>query len=136
MKVMRRNSELILPRIVTRTAPAMIIVVLGLLSGPEPLWAAPDSGGGSPDVVLSSFKALGALLLVLALILIAAWAARRYFHFLPRPGTKGDGIQVLAGKSLTPKSSVHLLEVEGRKMLVGSSEGGVSLLKDFSKGDT
>jgi len=107
------------------------ILVLASIGNAAFALAALDEGGSAPDMVISSFKALGALLLVLAVILIAAWAARRYLRFLPHSSGKNESIQILSARTLAPKSSVHLLEVEGRKMLVGSSEKGVTLLKDF-----
>jgi len=91
------------------------------------------AGGGdqAPSLFASSLKTLGALILVLALVLVAAWAARRYLHFLPQGVSKGDDIRVLSVKALGPKRSIHLLEIEGEKILIGTSENGVTLLKDF-----
>lgn len=88
-------------------------------------------GAGAVDMFASSLKTLGALVLVLALILVIAWIARRYLHFLPQSAGKDEDIRILSGKALGPKRSVHLLEVEGHKLLVGSTEEGVTLLKEF-----
>ncbi|MCX6640538.1 MAG: flagellar biosynthetic protein FliO [bacterium] len=87
---------------------------------------------GTPDMAGSSLKAFGALLLVLALILLIAWAAKRYLHFLPRSGGKEEQIRLLSTRALGPKRAVHLLEVDGRKLLIGSAEGSVNLIKDLS----
>ena len=89
-------------------------------------------GDSTPNLFASSLKTLGALVLVLALVLFAAWVARRYLHFLPQGASKNDNIRVISTKALGPKRSIHLLEVEGDKILIGSSENGVTLLKDFS----
>ncbi len=95
-------------------------------------WATEENR--SPGMGAASLKALGALLLILALILLIAWFVRRYLlRFLPATGTRGEGIQILAVRVLGPKRSVHLLQVEGRKLLIGSSETEVTLLKDFGE---
>jgi len=107
------------------------VLIFGLIWRVQCALAAEDSGRGVPDLGLSSFKALGALLLVLALIFLIAWLARRYLHLLPQNLARGNQIQVLSARPLGPKRSVHLLQVEGHRLLVGSSDSGVSLLKDF-----
>jgi flagellar biosynthetic protein FliO len=89
---------------------------------------------GAPGMGTASLKALGALLLILALILLIAWLVRRYLlRYLPATVTRGDDIQILAVRILGPKRSVHLLKVEGHKLLIGSSESDVTLLKDFGE---
>ncbi len=106
---------------------------LALIGSSLPAFAAGQVGDKAPDMGGSALRALGALLLVLVLILAIAWLAKRYLRFLPLPHSpgKGERIQVLAARSLGPKRSVHLLEVEGRRLLIGSSDGSVNLLKDF-----
>jgi flagellar protein FliO/FliZ len=90
-----------------------------------------EDAGEQPSLFITSVKTLGALLLILAIIIIAAWAARKYLHFLPKSSGKGDEIQILSIRALGPKRSVYLLEVEGQKILVGASDGGINLLKEF-----
>ncbi|TKJ42238.1 flagellar biosynthetic protein FliO [candidate division LCP-89 bacterium B3_LCP] len=97
--------------------------------------ASAEDGGGTQDLFASSLKALGALVLVLALIFIAAWLVKRYLKFLPQGGIRGDGIKVIAVRAIGPKRSIHILEVGGKKFLVGSTESSVNLLKEFSESD-
>lgn len=95
-------------------------------------FAAEEQGTGT--MFASSLKALGALVLVLAIILVVAWLAKRYLHVLPQGMTKGDAIKVVAYKAIGPKKAVHLIEVEDQKILIGSTEGGITLLKELSSG--
>ncbi|MBU1881019.1 flagellar biosynthetic protein FliO, partial [bacterium] len=81
------------------------------------------------SLVTSSLKTFGALVLVLVLIVVLSWLARRYLHFLPSTTVKGGVIKVLETKPLGPKRSLHVVEIEGRKILIGSSEGGIALLQ-------
>jgi flagellar biosynthetic protein FliO len=85
-----------------------------------------------PNMAISSFKALGALLLVLALIVLAAWAAKKYLHFLPKLNADGHEIRVLSSRSLGAKRSVYLLEVEGKMFLIGSADGSVNLIREIN----
>lgn len=91
-------------------------------------------GPGTGNMFASSLKALGALVLVLAIILLVAWLAKRYLHVIPQGMNKGDAIKVIAFKVIGPKKTVHLLEVEGQKILIGSTEAGITLLKELSSG--
>ncbi|RJP81643.1 MAG: flagellar biosynthetic protein FliO [Candidatus Zixiibacteriota bacterium] len=97
------------------------------------LWtaAAAAQAPGDPGLGAASVKAFFSLLLVLGLILVCAWLAKRYLHLSPPAAGRSDTLQVLASRTLGPRRSVHLLEVEGRRFLVGSGEAGVTLIKDM-----
>jgi flagellar biosynthetic protein FliO len=99
--------------------------------GPMVAWAAGESPANSPGLGISSLKAVVALLLVLALILGAVWAARRLLPFLPKNPQKGDQIQILSVRALGSQKSLHLVQVEGRRLLVGSTDTNVNLIKDL-----
>lgn len=107
--------------------------VTGLLVSALTVLAAGDSERSTPGLGSSPLKALGALLLVLALIVGIAWLARRYLPFLPQNLAKGDQIRILSVRALGPKRSVHLLNVEGHRLLVGSTDSSLTLLKDFDR---
>lgn len=107
------------------------LMIFLLAWGPAFAWAAGESPANSPGLGLSSLKAVVALLLVLALILGAAWAARRFLPFLPKNPQKGDQIQILSVRALGSRKSLHLVQVEGRRLLVGSTDTNVNLIKDL-----
>ena len=92
-----------------------------------PSYAQVENSG--QNLVTSSFKTFGALLLVLALIVVLSWLAKKYLHFLPSAMAKGGVIKVLETKPLGSKRSLHIVEIEEHRILVGSSEGGISFLK-------
>ncbi|MFZ5586594.1 MAG: flagellar biosynthetic protein FliO [Thermodesulfobacteriota bacterium] len=80
----------------------------------------PDLAGGVGQMLL----ALG---LVLALVLLLYWLARR---FLPGHAGLGQaaGLRVLGRLALGPKKGLALVEVGRRVLVVGLAEQGVSLL--------
>jgi len=94
------------------------------------LFAAPDaaahgsSAGGALEVTL-------ALLLVVGLIALLAWAMRRMRGF--GTGTQ-DRIQVLSDRSVGPKERCLLVRVGDTDILVGVAPGSVNTLHVFPAG--
>jgi len=95
--------------------------------------AAGDPTAASAGSGWSSLKAILALMAVLALILGGAWAARRFLPFLPQNPQKNDQIQVLSMRALGPRRSIHLLQVDGHRLLVGSTDTHISLVKELGR---
>jgi flagellar protein FliO/FliZ len=93
------------------------------------LFAAPGAaahgtaGGGLLEVTL-------ALLLVVGLIALLAWAARRVRGF----GGTSERIQVLADRSVGPKERCLLVRVGETDILVGVAAGSVRALHVFPQG--
>ncbi len=95
----------------------------------EPL----DSSSGSLGFGALMLEAAIALTLILGLFLIVA-------RFLPRwlgraHDVPAEPIEVLAARRLDGRRSVYLLRVEGRRVLVGSSEAGLRALDHWSGED-
>jgi flagellar protein FliO/FliZ len=94
------------------------------------LFAAPaaaahgSAGGGAVEVIL-------ALLLVVGLIALLAWAARRMRRF--GVGVQ-DRIQVLSDRAVGPKERCVLLRVGDTDILVGVASGEVRALHVFPAG--
>ena len=114
-------------RICFRLGLGLMLLCLGALGA----GAAGDPSVSPAGSGWSSFKAILALFVVLALILGVAWAARRFLPFLPQNPQKNDQIQVLAMRALGPRRSIHLLHVDGHRLLVGSTDANISLLKEL-----
>ncbi len=104
------------------------VVFLSLLAIPS--YA--NTGESTPSLLISSLRSFGSLLLIIALIILAAWAAKKYLPYLKQQQGKEEGIKIVAMRALGPKRTVHLIEVEGKKVLIGSTDSGITLLKEFS----
>jgi flagellar protein FliO/FliZ len=76
-----------------------------------------------------SLQPILALLLVLALLLGAAWAARRLGWV--RNGSAGKHIKVVASHSLGGRSFISVIEVDGVKLAVGITPQNITLLHQF-----
>jgi flagellar biosynthetic protein FliO len=70
------------------------------------------------------------LAIVLALAVGFIYLMRR---LMPQP-TSGRTIRLLESVPLEPRRSLHLVGIADRVMLLGSTEGGVSMLTEFDKG--
>ncbi len=97
--------------------------VLAILIGLLPLAARAQGEGGVPvDTVAYAFKTLLALGLVVALVVVSAWALRRVQGLVP--GSAGR-IRVLAAVSVGARERLVVVEVGGEQLLIGVAPGQV-----------
>jgi len=64
---------------------------------------------------------------VVALILVASVAARRWLGRIPAGGHRNP-IQIIASRALGSRATITMLEVDGERLLVGSSPHGLGLI--------
>jgi flagellar biosynthetic protein FliO len=69
-----------------------------------------------------------ALLIVLGVLFAAAWGMRRFKVFTQKGQT---ALEVVQGISLGPKERAVLINVQGRKLLLGVAPGCVNLLLEL-----
>jgi flagellar protein FliO/FliZ len=77
-------------------------------------------------------QVLVGLVLVLGLVMGAAWALRRMGHV---PGMSNQAIKTIGAASVGTRERVVLLEVSGTWILVGVAPGQVRSLATLPKGD-
>lgn len=70
-------------------------------------------------------------LLVLVLVCVAAWVALRLVARWLEGRRAGGGVTVVARVPLEPRRALYVVEAGGRRLLIGSSEGGVSLVTEL-----
>jgi len=87
----------------------------------------PISGGSS------LIRGLGSLILVIGLILGLSWAFRKYGPGQLRAGGSGNHFKFIQNFPLGQKKYLSLVEVEGRKLLLGITDHQISLLKSFEE---
>jgi flagellar protein FliO/FliZ len=80
----------------------------------------------------SYLEATGGLILVILLIFGLGWVVKRLGMV---PGSKGM-VRILGGTSLGGRERALILEVEGRRVLVGVAPGQVNLLLHLEETDT
>jgi flagellar protein FliO/FliZ len=86
----------------------------------------------SPMSAGSLLQVFAGLLLVLALVMGAAWALRRIGRV---PGLSNQAIRMIGAASVGTRERVVLLEVSGTWILVGVAPGQVRSLATMPKGD-
>ncbi len=102
-------------------------------TAPVPLKPLPHGLAERPDLLSSGLKMAGGLLLVLGLLAAGVAVLRR---------VRGAGlggrtpIRVLASASLGSRQNIVVVEVEGRRLVVGVTPGGMELLADLTAQDT
>lgn len=86
--------------------------------------------GNDAGAALSSLLSLAAVLVMLGLAFFVARRLQRAGRLpsAPRPGGEGLGIRLLSTRPLGWQSSLQLLEVDGRRVLLGVSRSGITAL--------
>ncbi|HUQ04084.1 MAG TPA: flagellar biosynthetic protein FliO [Kofleriaceae bacterium] len=84
-----------------------------------------SAGGGYGALMLTS-------LLVLVLVCVVAWVALRLVARWLEGRRAGGGVTVVARVPLEPRRALYVVEAGGRRLLIGSSEGGVSLVTELA----
>ncbi len=81
---------------------------------------------------LSYLQNLGVLLLLLSALPIVAHFYQKYQKKFP---LSSNSIKILEIKPVAYKAQILLIEVEGKKMLIGLSDKGFSYLGEIKKDD-
>lgn len=112
--------------------PATVSVV-ATVSLPVVAWGAVDAPSSETYSLFSSMlQMMAALALVVGLILLVYYASTRLLRRLPalRPGNRY--IRVIEVRALEPRKSLVLVEVGGEYLLLASSDGNLSLVKQVA----
>ncbi len=87
---------------------------------------------GRPNLFQSGIRMMTALIVVIGIMLLVAYGARR---FLARKGTlpgKEAMIRILATRYLGSKNSLSVVDVDGERFVIGLSPQGISFLTALS----
>ena len=76
----------------------------------------------------SFFKMIAALAVVIAMMIGAMYALKKYFYQSPVTADRSAMIHVISSCHLGPKNSILLVEVLGQFLLLGVSEQQMSIL--------
>ena len=87
------------------------------------------AGGSSPVGMGQALQVIVGLLLVLGMIVAAAWGARRLQAI--RPQGRGH-IRIVEGLAVGTRDKLLLIEVDGQRVLLGMSPGRISTLHTFA----
>ncbi len=113
--------------VATRTVIAALAVAMSWAPGPC------LAGTSAPVGVGQAVQVILGLFLVLGMIVAAAWAARRLQAIRPQ----GSGqIRVIEGMAIGTREKLLLVEVEGKRVLLGLSPGRIATLHTFSVDST
>ncbi|MCP4747331.1 MAG: flagellar biosynthetic protein FliO [Desulfobacteraceae bacterium] len=87
-----------------------------------------DIAQSSPDVLFELFKSIGVLLMFFFLLLALLFFLKR-MNFIKGLYANTGPFKVLARFSVSPKSKIILLDVDGEKMLIGITPNSINYLK-------
>jgi flagellar protein FliO/FliZ len=110
--------------------------VLPLLFLPGAAYAAEGTGSSGFSFVSGFFQMLASLSIVVGLIYLAYYLANRFLKGNLVRKSVPRYIRVVESRFLAPKKSLMLVEVGGEYLLLGSSDSGLSLLKQVDMMET
>lgn len=88
--------------------------------------------GGAPDFQENLVHMLSTLALLLGVVLVCAYILKRVLNARIVQMNESSVIKILERRSLNPKSIIYLVEVEGRRILIGESASGLHALGDLN----
>lgn len=81
------------------------------------------------------FRTAAALLLILAVVYGISWAMKRMLA--PRRGIQNRAVVTIAGSAfLGPKKSIYLVDVQGKRLVLGVTDSAITMLTELEIPET
>ena len=84
-----------------------------------------DALGQATDFPAAAMRSLFSLVVVLAIIIAAAYFARNFSRARLGSGSGENPIQIVAQRSLGTREKLVLVEIDGQRILLGVSHGAI-----------
>ena len=94
-----------------------------------------DPAAAQPDLFLTLVKSFGMLAIVIAILVGVMYFMKRFTMFGAHPSGKSP-IRMLSALNLGPRERVVLIEVEGKKILIGVTQQAVQFLTAIENPDS
>lgn len=78
------------------------------------------------------FKMLTMLGLIIGFLMVLTWFVKRILNTRLEQINSGSLIQVVERRMLTPKTSIYVLEIMGKRVVIAESHNGVTAINEFS----
>jgi len=84
---------------------------------------------GEPNLFMNEFMSmLTTLGIVVAVLFVLSWMLKGMLHTRVQQANTTSLIKILERRSLSPKTSIYLLEINGKQLVVGESINGLRAL--------
>ncbi len=94
------------------------------------------NGAGTEDHFLRGFmNMLTSLGLIVVLIFLISWFLKKMMNTRIQQMNVSSDIKILERRALTPKTTIYILEVKGRGIIVAESINGLTRLEQFNVGN-
>lgn len=80
-------------------------------------------------------KMLGTLGLLIAIMVAASWSLKRMLNTRVQQLNESSLIKVVETRALSNKSSLHLVEIDGKTLVIGEAVNSITLLTSLEKDD-
>ncbi len=82
------------------------------------------------------FKMLTMLGLIVVFLMALTWFVKRFLNTRLQQMNSGSLVQVVERRFLTPKTSIYVLEIMGKRVVIAESHSGVTVINEFSPSPT
>lgn len=79
------------------------------------------------------FKMLWMLGLIIGFLLIVSWFLKKMMNTRLQQMNSSSLVQIVERRPLTPKTTVYVLEILGRKVVIAESHNGIVALTEFGR---
>jgi flagellar biogenesis protein FliO len=83
---------------------------------------------------VETFRQVSSILFVFALLGLGLWALRRWNYPGRQTSSRGGHLLSLERLSLSPQHSLHVVEIDGSRLVVATHPQGCTLLKEWKAG--
>lgn len=73
------------------------------------------------------------LFCILGLIMISIWALKKIFRSRMRQMNKHTAIKIIERRTLTPKSSLYLVNILGKNVVIAESQAGIQMITEVGQ---
>lgn len=87
-----------------------------------------SEGSSFSDQLFHMILSLG---FVIILLVIGTWVLKRFFGQRLQQLNSSCGIKIIERRTLSPKSVLYIVEIEGKKILIGETPAGINSLATF-----
>lgn len=74
------------------------------------------------------------LLFILGLIFLSVWALKKIMRSRVRHLNRSTAIKILERRPLNPKTSLYLVDILGKGVVIAESPGGIQIVTEFGDG--
>jgi len=79
----------------------------------------------------SLMKMFFMLILLIGLLILTVWLLRKFLNARMQSASQGKSIQILESRTISPKSILYLIEIDGERFLISESQAQIQKIESL-----